>query len=306
MPVSVIIPTVRATHLSDTLASICRQTYTDWEMIVVAQGSNPELKAFVDRGHPDTRIRFLHLRESGLSLARNAGMAAAKYPIALFTDDDCEAQEDWISVVLECFETYSDVGLVGGALVAPPRPAWQIGSCPQVLPDEVVYDPAQTFAKPPKGWGWVGGNFALRRETYEQVGPFDTFLGPGAHFPVADDVDFGFRMERAHLRMLSTNRSIVNHTYGTRLGLRNLMKNSTNYARGNGAMAAKLTLLGDPRGAEWRSITLGEGKIQRNLSRPHRYPIAARRVLAFDKAYQECVREFCVDKQGLLQRRSGA
>lgn len=304
MHVSIVIPTVRPTHLDATLASICRQTWREWEMIVVAQGANPELKAFVERGHPDPRVRFLHLQDSGLSLARNAGMEAASYPIVLFTDDDCEAQEDWAEVVAQCFQQYPDVWLVGGALVAPARPRWQIASCPFVLPDEVVYDPAQTFATPPKGWGWVGGNFAVRREAWERVGPFDTFLGPGAHFPVADDVDFGFRLERARMPMLSTNRSIVHHTYGTRYGLRVMLKNSANYARGNGAMAAKLTLMDDPRGAEWLQITRGQAKLKHNLSRLYRLPMTTRRVRAFEQAYNECVTNFCVNDRGLLQKRS--
>lgn len=306
MSVSVVIPTVRVTHLSATIESICRQTYRDWEMVVVAQGNDPELKAFVDKGYPDSRVRFLHLQERGASLARNAGIKAASHSVILFTDDDCEAQEDWISVVLDCFRAYPDVWLVGGALVAPPRPRWRLTSCPQVLPKEVVYDPAKTFAKPPQGWGWVSGNLAILREAYNQVGPFDTFLGPGARFPVAEDVDFGFRLERAHMQMLSTNRSIVHHTYGMRYGLRNVMRNSVNYARGNAAMAAKLTLWGDPRGAEWLQITLSEAKVQHNLARAYRLPGVVRRVRAFEQAYHECVEKFYVDDQGLLQLKSAS
>ena len=304
MRVSVVIPTVRPTYLGATLASISRQTCPDWEMIVVAQGNDPELMAFVEKGYPDARVRFIHLQQKGLSLARNAGMEAATHPLVLFTDDDCEAQADWIKVVTECFEAYPNAWLVGGALIAPPRPRWTITSCPQVHPLEVLYDPAETFAIPPKGWGWVGGNFALRRETFEQVGPFDTFLGAGAHFPVAEEVDLGFRLERARLPMLSTPRSIVHHTYGTRYGLRNMLKNSTNYARGNGAMAAKLTLMDDPRGAQWLQTTLDEAKAQNNMARLYRLPGVARRVRAFEQAYRECVRDFCVSSRGLLQLRS--
>lgn len=305
MCVSVIISTVRATHLEATLASICRQISQDWEMIVVTQGNSPELKAFVERGHPDSRIRFAHLRDSGLSLARNAGLEAASHPIVLFTDDDCEAQEDWISVVTGCFKAHPDVWLVGGALVAPPRSRWQIAGCPYSAPAEVIYDPAETFANPPVGWDLIGGNFAIRREAYARIGPFDTFLGPGARFPVADDIDFVFRMEHARLRMLCTPRSVVRHTYGTRYGLRSLMKNSVNYARGNGAMAAKLTLMGDPRGAEWLQITRQEARIRQNLLYPHRFPFVARRVRAFEQAYKECFHQFCVNDRGLLQQISG-
>ena len=303
MPISIVIPSVRATHLGATLASICRQTCPDWELIVVAQGDDPELKALREADYPDSRVRFIHLQKRGLSHARNAGIEAATHPLVLFTDDDCEAQEDWVSVTMECFETYPNVWLVGGALVAPPRPRWKIASCPKVLPQEVVYDPATTFGKPPVGWGWVGGNFAIRREVYSRIGPFDTFLGAGAYFPVAEEVDLGFRLERARMPMLSTHRSVVHHTYGTRYGLRSILRTSINYARGNGAMAAKLTLQEDPRGAEWVATTRKLARPWNNLRRAYRLPGTIWRVNVFEQAYRECLREFCVDANGLLQRR---
>ena len=124
MQVSVVIPTVRPAHLGDTIASICKQTWSEWELIVVAQGKDPDMRAFVERGHPDPRIRFLHLPQAGLSLARNAGIAAASYPIIAFTDDDCEASENWLEVMTGCFMSHPDVGLVGGAVRCPPAAAW--------------------------------------------------------------------------------------------------------------------------------------------------------------------------------------
>jgi glycosyltransferase involved in cell wall biosynthesis len=305
MQVSVVIPTVRPAHLGDTIASICKQTWREWELIVVAQGNDSEMRAFIDRGHPDPRVRFLHLSKSGLSLARNAGIEAAAHPIILFTDDDCEAREDWVEVVAGCFADNPDVGLVSGAVLAPPLPRLRIANCPCVLPGEVTYYPSRDNHAHPPNWGWIGANFAVRRDVYARVGPFDTHLGPGARFPVADDVDFGMRLERADIAMLATPRSVIRHTWGTRYGLRSTLKTSASYARGNGALAGKLTLMGDPRGAEWLEIT------RRSLLtdtigsfRLHRLPASLRRVRIFQQAYRECIREFCVDDTGLLRPRS--
>ena len=305
MQVSVVIPTVRPAHLGDTIASICKQTVSAWELIVVAQGSDPAMRAFVDRGHPDPRVRFLHLPKSGLSLARNAGIEAASHPVILFTDDDCEAKEDWVEVMAGCFAANPGVGLVSGAVVAPPLPRLRIANCPFVHPGEVSYYPSRDNYAHPLEWGWIGANFGLRRDVYDRVGPFDTNLGPGARFPVADDVDFGMRLEGADVAMLATPRSVIYHTWGTRYGLRSTLRTSASYARGNGALAGKLTLAGDPRGAEWLQVTRRSLMVDTlRRFRLHRLPASLRRVRIYEQAYRECIREFCVDGVGLLQPRS--
>ena len=307
MELSVIIPTIRPAHLDAAIASICNQQWQKWELIVVAQGNDPELKAFVAKGHPDPRVRFVHLTQKGSSRARNAGVAQARHPLILFTDDDCEAQADWLTVVAQCFSDYPDVGLVGGALV-PPKPVRRgITSCPTIAPSEAIYDPVATPHKPPQGWYWASGNLAVRRSVCEQIGDFDVQLGPGTRFSVAEDSDYGFRVERAGIKMLSTPRSVVHHTYGMRYGLRATLKSSESYARGNGAMAGKLTLLGDARGAEWLKQTQHEcttGAI--HPARLHRLPFTLNRLRHFQAAYEECVTRFRVDERGLLQPCQGA
>ena len=37
-----------------------------------------------------------------------------------FTDDDCEADPDWLEVIAGYFEREPDLGLLGGAVIAPP------------------------------------------------------------------------------------------------------------------------------------------------------------------------------------------
>jgi hypothetical protein len=105
--------------------------------------------------------------------------------------------------------------------------------------------------------------------------------------------------------MLTTPEAIVHHTYGWRHGVRAVWRLQGNYARGNGAYAGKLTLLGDPRGAEdlatMRRLTMVDW-IERR--RPIALPAGIRRYHHFAAGYRDCLQGFCVDDRGLLQRRS--
>jgi glycosyltransferase involved in cell wall biosynthesis len=84
--VSVIVPTYRrATLLAETLDSVAAQTYRDFEVIVVEDGSH-EAREVVARY--DDRFRYLWQENQGLSGTRNTGAAAARGDWLAFIDDD--------------------------------------------------------------------------------------------------------------------------------------------------------------------------------------------------------------------------
>ena len=89
---SVIIPVYDSRpYLSDCLKSLKRQTLRDWEAILVddgsTDGSDEVLKAYAEA---DGRFRYAHQSNSGLSVARNTGLALAKGIYVAFLDSD-----DW-------------------------------------------------------------------------------------------------------------------------------------------------------------------------------------------------------------------
>lgn len=96
--VSVIIPCYnRAAIVRRAIASVRRQTFCDWELIVVDDGSDDqvELEAAV---RVDPRIRYIrHLRNRGVSAARNTGIAAARGRFVAFLDSD----DEWFPKKLE-------------------------------------------------------------------------------------------------------------------------------------------------------------------------------------------------------------
>jgi glycosyltransferase involved in cell wall biosynthesis len=299
---SVCIPATRATSVGAAVRSIRAQTVEDWELLVVGQADDIEVRqAVASASKGDARVRYLHIDQAGSSRARNAGIRATSGAVLAMTDDDCEARPDWLAVLATITADEPRVALVGGALIAPPGARVRPARCPSLLPAEALYDPIATRGQPPAGWDWIGANFAVRREVAEQM-DFDEHLGVGAEFPSAGDSDYKLRMERCGLMMRSTPRSVVYHTYGWRYGLQAVFGLQRRQARGMGALAAKLTLWGDPRGEQWLDATTRE-RLLRWLRRrePHRLPSDLRILWHFRDAYQRCLRGYEVDARGLLR-----
>ena len=91
MPVvSVIIPTYnRARYLREAVESVLAQTYTDWELIVVDDGSTDEtrrvVQSYVSR---DPRVFYRAQANRGEGAARNTGIQLARSRYVAFLDDD--------------------------------------------------------------------------------------------------------------------------------------------------------------------------------------------------------------------------
>src|SRR5579862_1320744 len=94
--VSVIIPVYNgAATIGRALASVFAQTFTDYEIVVVNDGSTDDT-ASVLAGYGD-RIRTILLSNSGPSAARNAGVSASSGEYLAFLDDD----DEWMPRKLE-------------------------------------------------------------------------------------------------------------------------------------------------------------------------------------------------------------
>lgn len=303
MRITVCIPATRAVTLPAAIDSLMDQTYEDWTLIVVAQGADISVPEASRRAAATSdRVRLVSIPHRGLSRARNAALEHADSEVIAMMDDDCEAAPDWLATLANCFQEDERVGLVGGALVAPIASRF-LTRCPALDPADATYQPTPG-ALPPAGWDWIGGNFALRRSAADRVGPFDENLGGGATFMAGEDTDYKLRMEHLQIRMRSTPKAVVRHTWGSRHGLRALFRYQRSYAMGNGALAAKLTLAGDPRGREWVSRTRTECMQDlRNPLRMHRFPEPLLRWNYYRSAYATCLRDYDLDARGMLRKR---
>ena len=89
---SIVMPTFRRPHtLFETIATIQKQTYPHWELIVVDNAGDADL-AF-----SDPRIRtFVHSEHTSASHARNKGLGYARGDLVCFFDDDDEMYPDYL------------------------------------------------------------------------------------------------------------------------------------------------------------------------------------------------------------------
>ena len=120
--VSVIIPTYnRADMLGDALDSLQRQSFGDWEAIVVDDGSTDAIGEVLARYARDVRVRYIYQANQGLSGARNTGIrnAQGEYIALLDSDDVCLPERLAQQVAL--FERDAQVGLVAGGCIETDR-----------------------------------------------------------------------------------------------------------------------------------------------------------------------------------------
>src|SRR4051794_14509566 len=89
--VSIIMPAFnRAQWLPLSVGSVLQQTYADWELIIVDDGSTDDTRAVVEQFQAqDNRIRYVsNCRRKGPSGARNQGMNQARGRYVAFLDSD--------------------------------------------------------------------------------------------------------------------------------------------------------------------------------------------------------------------------
>ncbi len=103
----------KGAFIADTIESVRRQTISDWEMIVVENGSQDDGPAKVrELVKVDSRIQLLVAEVTGPGAARNAGIRAATGEWMLFLDADDLAQPDHAEALLR--DAKGDVDLVAG------------------------------------------------------------------------------------------------------------------------------------------------------------------------------------------------
>lgn len=163
--VSVILPTWnRAATLGAAVASIQAQDYPHWELLVVDDGSLDDTALVVGAlASRDDRIRLVRRPHSGVSAARNAGLAEASGRFVAFLDSD----KAWHDTFLSTMVAFLEDGDHGAA----------VAGCAVHFGDQLVYRTAQATTESLRVANSVDQTaIVARRELLEQVGGFDEGL----------------------------------------------------------------------------------------------------------------------------------
>lgn len=103
MKVSMIVPVYNtAQYLPACLDSILAQTFSDYELLLVDDGSTDDSAAICDAyAAKDQRIRVFHRPNGGVSAARNLGVAQAQGDWICYVDSDDEVKPDYLKVMVD-------------------------------------------------------------------------------------------------------------------------------------------------------------------------------------------------------------
>lgn len=101
--VSVVMPAYNSEkYIADSIESILKQTYKDFELIVVNDGSVDNTSNIVKKYiHSDSRVRLIEQKNQGVSVARNSGIDAANGEYISFLDADDLWDENFLHYVME-------------------------------------------------------------------------------------------------------------------------------------------------------------------------------------------------------------
>lgn len=110
--VSVVIPVCNAEkQLEHTIKSVLSQTFSDFELILVDDGSTDRSPAICDEWKKrDDRIRVIHKENGGVSSARNVGIANSQGKYITFCDSDDYLSPDYLDTLIKTAAEHSGVG----------------------------------------------------------------------------------------------------------------------------------------------------------------------------------------------------
>lgn len=106
--ISVVIPLYnKEKQIAATLQSVLQQTFQDFEIVIVNDGSTDGSVAAAELVQ-DARIRIIHQENAGVSAARNRGVAEAKYELIAFLDADDRWKPEYLQTQFELTQKYPD------------------------------------------------------------------------------------------------------------------------------------------------------------------------------------------------------
>lgn len=133
MKFSVILPVYKVEkYLHECVDSVLNQSYNDFEVILVDDGSPDACPQICDEyAAKDNRIHVIHQKNAGIACARNAGIAAAKGDYVICIDsDDYLIDNNVLSSIAEKTENNSDVVMFGYKKFFESDGSWGADVCP--------------------------------------------------------------------------------------------------------------------------------------------------------------------------------
>jgi GT2 family glycosyltransferase len=219
--VSVIIPNWNGKELLKlSLASLKKQIFKDFEIIVVDNDSSDESIHFIKENYPEIRILKMN-QNCGFARAVNAGVKESDAELVAFLNNDTEVDTNWLFELIQCSIKHPEIASFcskllnfedrkkidgTGILVNEVGQARSIGWEEM---DTGQYDHEMLI------FGATGGAALFRREVFIKVGMFDEH-----YFMYSEEVDWAFRAQFLGFKSLYCPKAVVYHKHKATSGKR--------------------------------------------------------------------------------------
>ena len=167
--VSVVMPIYNASaHLADTLQTVQNQSLQEWELVAVDDGStDASAELVIEQARSDSRVTLLRQANTGVSVARNRGVAASHAPLIAFLDADDLWHPNKLRTHVEFHRSDPSVGISFAKvafLAGDGRAGARVASHPRH-----PLQPADLLCENPTT---TTSNWVLRREVFDMLGGF--------------------------------------------------------------------------------------------------------------------------------------
>jgi glycosyltransferase involved in cell wall biosynthesis len=175
---SVVIPTYnRALKLQRAVRSVEAQSFSDYEIIIVDDGSSDSTGTFLDTIRSEKKTALRNIKNSGVSAARNNGVAVAKGEYVVFLDDDDVLRPNALAALEALYKLEPTPDFMWGG-----RKVHQMDS--GGLDVHTREDDWSTISQPLRGTQFLpfvleiatNSAFAIRRTLFLEIGGFDEQL----------------------------------------------------------------------------------------------------------------------------------
>ncbi|WP_163381055.1 glycosyltransferase [Cyclobacterium sp. SYSU L10401] len=204
MRFSIIIPVYnRPAEVQLLLESLCRQTFNDFEVILVEDGSDHTAEEVAAAFGEKLPLQYHYQSNQGQGFARNKGMELARGQYFVFFDSDCLIPPRYLEVLEQAIQSRQLQAHGGPDDADASFSDWQQAmnfSMTSLLTTGGIRgkmkNPAQYQAR--------GYNMGFAREVYEKLGGF-------AHPNMAEDIEISLRIKKAGFRLELVSEAFVYH-----------------------------------------------------------------------------------------------
>lgn len=181
--VSIIVPVYNGEeHLRETVESILSQTFGDFEIILVDDGSGDASGVICDEYMAaDHRVKVIHKENGGVSSARNEGIGKARGEYITFCDSDDYLEPCYLSELLNAAENEPDTGHIWCCFRTVSGYKREEAKVNYALPDEICHFDLKDYMTLHKMWLDTGPCNKLYRT--------DVIKNGGIRFP--EDISLG-------------------------------------------------------------------------------------------------------------------